>query len=780
MNNQLEYFATCPKGFEALLAGELKRLKAQRVRPLKGGVAFFGSKSDGYRICLWSRIASRILRVVDRVSAESAEALYSSVKTISWDIFVGPNATISVSARGKNEALRNTQFAALKVKDAICDCLREKRGSRPNVEPTRPDVPVWVSIHNKKATISIDYAGESLHRRGYRTQGESVEAPLKEALAAGMLVWGGWDKLASPRYRRAQAQRLGVEGVVEAPTFVDPTCGSATLVIEAAMMATDRAPGLSRDYWGFEGCADFDAEAFDDLLADADERFEAGLENAPNIIGIDIDPKAIKIAEGNARRAGLGKLVQFVCASCEYAGDVLNKCEVDLEHPGFIACNPPYGVRLLQGELGEFYKALSAGLQPFSSEWSLCVITPDKLFDSAVGFDAVDTLSVYNGAIEATLRKYQLGSSFKETLSLLLLDGKEVEVTVSSSHAQQFADRLRKMIKTRRKWARKHAIHAYRVYDSDLPDYAVAIEVFEEKDTLDLNVLVTEYQAPKEIDPQLATRRFMDACSIAQVLFEVDDDHLFTRVRKQDKGGSQYKKEHRQNHCIVVEEAGLPFELDLSGYLDTGLFLDHRITRGLVGNMAKGKSFLNLFAYTGTASVYAAACGATQTTTVDMSQTYLEWARRNMQRAGFSGGEHQFIRADVLAWVEHESQTLEQASYLPEETLPSAKQVSEKAPQHYDVIFLDPPTFSNSKTMGKRSWDIQRDHVALLNKVVRLLNNEGVIVFSGNLRSFKLDEQAVSAMGLQIENITAQTIPEDFSRNPRIHFCYVLTKTSEE
>lgn len=776
MSETFEYFATCPKGFEQLLADELKRLRAQRVRPLKSGVAFFGTQIDGYRVCLWSRIASRVLRVVGRVSATSAEELYQGAKVLPWENFIGPHATISVTARGGNEALRNSQFSALKVKDAVCDSLRSQRGFRPDVAPRRADVPLWVSIHNKKATISIDYAGESLHRRGYREQGEAVEAPLKEALAAGMLVWGGWDHLASPTLRRAEAKRKG-QPALDAPAFVDPTCGSGTLVLEAAMMATDRAPGLSRDYWGFEGSADFDAEAFDALLADADDRFEAGLKIAPCMVGIDIDPRAIEIAKGNARRAGLTDVVQFVCANASELSDTLKRFDIDTQASGFIACNPPYGVRLLRDNLDVFYSELSKGLDCLSETWRMCIISPDNLIDSSLGYDTQRSLSVYNGAIEAVLRDYQLGASCKETLSVVTLDGREVAVTVSSGHAEQFAARLRKMIKARRKWATKNNIHAYRVYDADLPDYAVSVDVFEEKGTQIVHVLVSEYQASKEVDPQKAARRFNDACAVVQALFEVPDDRLFTRVRRQDRGGSQYRKESHQSYSIIVEEDGLPIEVDLSGYLDTGLFLDHRITRSLVGKMSQGKRFLNLFAYTGVATLHAAAQGASQTTTVDMSQTYLDWARRNMQRAGFTGQEHRFIRADVLSWVENQAKQQVQGdtAMMGSARAANAAHVIDT----YDVVFLDPPTFSNSKTMGKRTWDIQRDHVKLLSKVVSLVASGGTIVFSGNLRSFKLDEQAISNLGLAIENITAQTIPEDFSRNPRIHFCYVLTKSEE-
>lgn len=215
----IEYFATCPKGFEQLLAEELKRLRAKRVRPLKSGVAFFGTQRDGYRVCLWSRIASRVLRVIGRVDAHDAETFYQGVKALPWEKFVGLHSTIAVSARGGNEALRNTQFVGLKAKDALCDRLRELRGNRPDVAPHRSDVPVWISIHKKKATISIDYAGESLHRRGYRMEGETVEAPLKEALAAGMLVWGGWDRAAAPALRRAEAKRHQTKKAVSITRF---------------------------------------------------------------------------------------------------------------------------------------------------------------------------------------------------------------------------------------------------------------------------------------------------------------------------------------------------------------------------------------------------------------------------------------------------------------------------------------------------------------------------------------------------------------------------------
>ena len=251
-----------------------------------------------------------------------------------------------------------------------------------------------------------------------------------------------------------------------------------------------------------------------------------------------------------------------------------------------------------------------------------------------------------------------------------------------------------------------------------------------------------------------AQRRFDDVLAIAPVALGVRPDHVFAKTRRRDKGGSQYRDAGSRSYVTHIDEGGYLLEVDFSGYLDTGIFLDHRITRQLVGSKAAGKRFLNLFAYTGTATVHAAGGGAVETTTVDLSQTYLDWARRNMEANGFDGPEHSFERADVMAWITE----------------------CRRKPLRYDLIFADPPTFSNSKAMGKRTWDVQRDHVELLIGASRLLTEGGEIVFSCNLRSFKPDVDALARYGVVLENITAQTIPHDFERNPRIHQCYLARR----
>ncbi len=269
-----------------------------------------------------------------------------------------------------------------------------------------------------------------------------------------------------------------------------------------------------------------------------------------------------------------------------------------------------------------------------------------------------------------------------------------------------------------------------RIYDADLPDYAVAVDVYEGAGQAAGNtyVHVAEDAPPRSVDPVKARRRFDDVLALVPVVLGVRSDHVFSKVRRREKGGGQYREARRRSYVTQVQEAGFEFEVDLAGYLDTGLFLDHRLTRALVGAKAQGRRFLNLFAYTGTATVHAAAGGARSTATVDLSQTYLDWARRNMAANGFEGPEHTFERGDVMAWITE----------------------ARRAGRRFDLVFVDPPTFSNSKAMGRRTWDVQRDHVELLIGVSRLLSEEGEAVFSCNLRSFKPDEEALARYGVAL------------------------------
>jgi len=311
--------------------------------------------------------------------------------------------------------------------------------------------------------------------------------------------------------------------------------------------------------------------------------------------------------------------------------------------------------------------------------------------------------------------------------------------------SEMLVNRLRKNLRHLGKWARREGVTCYRLYDGDLPEYALAVDLYEGW------AHVQEYAAPATVDPAKAEARLADALAAIPNAVGIPADRVILKIRRRQKGLAQYERQATTDQFHEVHEGGLRFLVNLADYLDTGLFLDHRPTRALIRGLISGGRFLNLFAYTGTASVSAAAGGAAATTTVDMSSVYLDWARRNMALNGFTEGRaHRFVRADCLAWLA-----------TPRE-------------ERYHVIFLDPPTFSNSKRMGEATFDVQRDHVGLIQAAAKLLARDGILLFSNNFRHFKMSRAGLP--DLAIEDISHATIPPDFQRNLRIHNCWRITR----
>jgi len=736
LSDNYEFFARCAGGFEKQLAAELRKLRIQGVRPLLGGVAFHGDLRGALRVCLWSRTASRVMLVLARIDASDADAFYLGLQKIDWTEHIGPSASIAVFAQGTNEGLRNSNYTALRAKDAICDQLRERRGQRPDVRPLRPDVGIQIALRDTKARVMLDLSGEALHRRGYREEGRQGAAPLKETLAASVLLASGWQEMA----QRGEA-------------CIDPMCGSATLVIEAAMIAANMAPGLLRNYWGFQGWSGFEPSVWEELLAEARASFEAGLERMPKIIGCDIDGAALALSKANAKSAGLEGYIEF------HQQDVSELSRlVDKGQSGLIVANPPYGLRISpQTDLGSLYRSLATGLEGLEGNWALSLLSPDEGIDYVLGLRPDSVLELYNGPLLVSLRQYRLEANFRSRIELReVAGGGLLGISVKEKNSEQFAARLYKVFKERQKWARRAGVCSYRIYDADLPDYAVAIDLYKGTGNSagKSYLVIAEYAPPKSIDEQRAMRRFDDVLTIAPLVLGIPKEQVFSKTRKHEKGGGQYRNEAGKAYHAMVEEGPYRFELDLGSRLDTGLFLDHRITRALIGEMAPGMRFLNLFAYTGSASVFAAGGGAKSTTSVDLSQSYLAWAKRNMEANGFRGSNHRYVHADVLEWLDAE--------------------VAKGA--LYDLIFVDPPTFSNSKAMGATTWSVQRDHPGLLIKLASLLGPGGRIVFSCNLKNFKLEAEALAQKGISVTDISANTIPEDFKRSPRIHHCFILEK----
>ncbi|HKD55762.1 MAG TPA: bifunctional 23S rRNA (guanine(2069)-N(7))-methyltransferase RlmK/23S rRNA (guanine(2445)-N(2))-methyltransferase RlmL, partial [Steroidobacteraceae bacterium] len=696
--SQLQFLASAPRGFADLLTRELEGCGAAQTRERASGVAFSGTLECAYRACLWSRTANRVFLEVAHFEAPDAEAFYQAVRALDWTAHLNTGATLACDFSGRHPAITHTHFGALKLKDGIVDALRAATGQRPDVAPERPDVRVHAHAHGTAITVSIDLSGESLHRRGYRTA--AGEAPLKENVAAGVLLRAGW-------------QSFFAGAAVRGAQFLDPLCGSGTFCIEAALIATDRAPGLTRDYFGFLGWRGHDAQLWERLRAEAAARARSGEGTRVVIRGSDRDSAVINEARDNAGRAGVSRVVCFETAQL---ADAAPPCAADSDLPGLLCTNPPYGVRLQDlAAARAVHRELGSVLRERFQGWNAAVLTGAPELGRELGLRAWRTHTVWNGGIECRLLRIKVDADSAREPGAL---GRGVAHLQDTAGARMFANRLAKNLHRLRRWAQREAVSCFRIYDADMPEYAFAIDLYQVIDPEEAWLFVQEYAAPAEIEPEAVRRRRGEVLASLPEATGVPAARIRVRTRRRSRGGEQYQKMDQQGRFHLVTEGGLRFRVNFTDYLDTGLFLDHRITRARLRTATRGKRFLNLFAYTGTATVYAAAGGALTTTSVDLSNTYLEWAQRNLDINSLAGAAHHFVQADCREWLGAAARTA----------------------TDYDLIFIDPPTFSNSRRM-EGVLDIERDHPALIDACARLLASGGLIVFSTNAQRFRLEPQ---------------------------------------
>lgn len=747
-----QYFATCPKGLEGLLNTELQQLGGEDIRETVAGVYFTGDISMAYRACLWSRLANKILLPLASFEAGTQEELYDGVREIRWEEHLSPSGSLLVDFIGTSDAIRNTQFGALKVKDAIVDCLRDFSGERPSVAKRDPDLLVNVRLSKNKAIVSIDLSGESLHRRGYRVKQGS--APMKENLAAGILIRAGWPEIAA-----------------QGGALLDPMCGSGTILIEAALIAADIAPGLLRGSFGFERWLNHRSDIWLELRDEAFARKKAGLgkENLPEIRGYDADVKVIRAAEENIVSA---ELDHWLRVSRKELKDFVRPTHKAMEF-GLVLSNPPYGERLGEIEsLKLLYAHLGERLRNEFQGWRAGVFTGNPDLGKQMGLRADKKYKFFNGTIPSELLMFSISSEAfvqsrveqdarfskdddvrKVAEAKVKIENKKEQAAALSNGAQMLVNRLQKNLKQLEKWANKNDISCYRLYDADMPEYSAAIDIYrgqvQPNRAPQLYAHVQEYAAPKSVDEDKAAGRFAEIEQAVPFALDIPDAHISYKQRRRNKGASQYEKlsERPTGDLFSVQEGAAKLHINMWQYLDTGLFLDHRPVRLMIADLAKDKRFLNLFCYTATASVHAAMAGARYTVSVDMSNTYLNWARKNFALNGLSESRNRLEQADCLKWLEQND-------------------------QQFDLILLDPPSFSNSKRM-EDVLDVQRDHVQMIKHAISALAEGGTLIFSNNLRSFKLDHEALSAF--TIEDISARTIDEDFKRNSKIHQCWLIT-----
>lgn len=748
---EYQFFASCPKSLEGLLLNEISQLGATEVRETVAGVYFSGDIATAYRVCLWSRLANKILLPLTSFDVNSQEDLYDGTRTIAWQEHLSPTGSLLVDFVGTSDAIRNTQFGAVKVKDAIVDCLRDISGERPSVAKFDPDLRINARLSKDKVVISIDLSGDSLHRRGYRLK--QGHAPMKENLAAGILLRAGWPQIAA-----------------EGGALLDPMCGSGTILIEAALIAADIAPGLGRVNFGFERWLKHSHDIWQTLRNEAHERRRIGLEKElPEIRGYDADLKVIRAAEENIVTA---ELDHWLRVSRKELAEFKKPTHTLIKN-GLVLTNPPYGERLGEVEsLKMLYAHLGERLRNEFQGWRAGIFTGNPELGKQMGLRSDKKYKLFNGTIPSELLMFSIdGEAFVQ--SRIEQDGrfsrdaeerKAAEKLVQESNRQERADalsngakmlanRLQKNFKTLDKWARKNNIQCYRLYDADMPEYAAAIDIYRgtplhgRQEQMYINV--QEYAAPKSVDEDRAAQRFTEIEAAIPYTLDVPSENISYKQRRRNKGTMQYEKltEIPSGELFSVVEGESKLHINMWQYLDTGLFLDHRLVRDMIADNVEDARFLNLFCYTATASVRAAMAGARYTVSVDMSNTYLNWARKNFALNGLSESKNRLEQADCLKWLEEND-------------------------QQFDVILLDPPSFSNSKRM-EDVLDVQRDHASMIHHCMRALAEGGTLVFSNNLRTFKLDHEALSAY--TIKDISAQTIDEDFKRNPKIHQCWLIS-----
>jgi len=770
--SNLNLIATTAFGLEAVTVQELQRLGYESRTTGPGRVLFEAGGAALARSNLWLRTADRVLLRVGSFSASDFGELFDRTFALPWEKWLPPDALFPVTGRSHKSQLSSVPACQKIVKKAIVEKLRAahrvtelpESGSRFKVD---------VALLANEATLTIDTSGAGLHKRGYRTL--VGPAPLKETLAAAMILLAHWRP--------------------ELP-LIDPFCGSGTIPIEAALLGRNLAPGRLRT---------FDAEAWPtfDSRHWAEARQEAAdlaLPQLPmRILGTDRDEAVLSLARYHAQQAQVADDVHFQVK--EFA-DLTSKRQY-----GMVITNPPYGVRLgEQDEAAEIVRLMPEVLRRLPT-WSHFILSAAADFEALVGQQATRRRKLYNGRIQCTYYQFygprpkrregkqsaeypvpstQEPTSRSEDSSLSTeypvlsteqppsstdLPTPRPEYVVPSTpasvpstpsvsrpapkpafgglparakdQAALFHNRLVKLARHLRRWPTKQGITCYRLYDRDIPEVPLVVDRYEDY------LHVAEWERPHEhtlaehsdwIDLMLDT---------AADTLGVPRDHVFCKRRERQRDLGQYERHSAEQKTTIAQEGGLKFLINLSDYVDTGLFLDHRITRGMVRDQAAGKRFLNLFCYTGAFTVYAAAGGAVQTTSVDLSNTYLDWAKKNLTINNLLGEQHRLVRRDTLGFLrEH----------------PTG--------EHYDLAVADVPTYSRSKAT-EEDWDVQRDYPEVLNRLLGLMPAGGVVYFSSNFRRLKFDEAAIP--NAMIREISRQTVPADF-RNKRIHRAWRLVK----
>lgn len=703
---------SCPKGLEETLKSELIQLNINIQKQTVGGVFIEATLNEVYCCLLYLRTANRILIHLYSERAKTAEDIIKQATAFDWQSHFAVEQSLAIDFSGNNEHIRNTMFGAQCLKDGISDYFRALCGSRPSIAKHTPDIQLKAILRKGSIHVYLDLAGKSLHQRGYRQQQGS--APLKENVASGLLLQAGWINIAK-----------------EGGALIDPFCGSGTFLIEAWQLATQYAPGLQLTE-NFElGWRSHQPELWQKLYEQAKTQHQqAALAfNAP-IIGFDSSTKMVAIAKQNIQAAGLEKCIQVSCRNIE------NLTKPKHLQKGLLICNPPYGERLSEvNQLLVTYQQLGKQVKQHCTNWRLAVLTSEPKLSKAIGLKSYRQYKVKNGALDCQLSLFDITEDNRFNLEA---------ANHLSKEGAALLNRLKKNQQKLKSWRHNQQVDSYRLYNADLVEFNVAIDIYQSVDGKQY-AHVQEYLAPKTVDETKALNRLKIVLEVLVHGLKLESENIFVKQRRRQKGSQQYQRQQYDGQRIIAKDGSVVCYVNLSDYLDTGVFLDHRRLRSSFDKL-EGKRFLNLFCYTAVASLHAAKQNI-QTTNIDLSKTYLNWAKDNFRLNHYTIDKHQFIQADVIPW-------LEQCNI------------------DYDVIFCDPPSFSNSKRM-EGVFDVQRDHQQLISLCMQRLTKGGVLYFSCNLKKFKLDDAIQNKY--QVIDLTQKTVSKDFDNAKLNHHTFKVT-----
>lgn len=741
-DTNLNLILTCADGLENALLIELSTLNISGTKLRTGRISSCVSLYDFYQICLYSRVASRIMLPLGEyyfkkqthldkkteIIDDIPQVLYTYTKTIDWKQFLNIDHTFLVRVSVDKRVSVNQQFTTLRVKDAIADYFTQNTGKRPSVDNKNPDFIIYVHIGLDMAEISLDLSGGSLHRRGYRVV--NTNAPLKENLAAALLYECGW-----------HTKNFDI--------LIDPMCGSGTFITESLLMYLNYPVGIHNTF-GFYQLPQHDKKLWQQCQEKAQEEFNNNLNMPlPKIYAFDADIKAIKSTHKNIHASALQQIKEHLLDSLTILCQPLYKLPATLQKipqssTPLIITNPPYGERLSDYDLIKpLYQGLGIMLKESGINLYVSILANKIEQADAIPIQNPKTIKCYNGALPVYFRQ---GYIYNNAQTYLLDNFQKKEIQLPDnimdekikSQSVEFANRIQKNIIQLKKQAKKEQVSNLRIYDADLPNFNMAIDIYGNF------VHIQEYAPPKTVQEEIAKLRFSVALFIVRQILNVNKEQVFIKTRKKQSGNNQYSKQNSQGKKYIVQENNAYFFVNFTDYLDTGLFIDHRNMRQIIKSQSKNKMVLNLFAYTCTASVHAALADAKKVVSVDLSENYLQWGKENFALNGLIVEDDCFVCADVFEWIKNSS-------------------------DKYDLIFIDPPTFSNSKKF-KGSFDVQRDHVSLINRAMNRLNAEGVVYFSNNFTRFVLSEELKKRY--DVVNITPKTTGFDFKSS--LHQSYAI------